>query len=258
MNSDNIHPDAPGLIELLTSLGVGNNEAITYEALLRLDSVSIRKVAAETGINRGTTYDALKNLTEQGLVSVRQIGKREHYLAESPEKIYDIIRDKRRDLVDIASDAKELIPNLLASGASPQGRPLVRYYEGDSGIATILKDVLQSCRDLDEPGYYAYSSKPVSQFLYREYPQFTERRIAEDIQVKVIAVGEGGVQAEKSERKWLPNAPASGISSYTIIYANKIATISIARDTTPYGVVIEDAGAACMQRLLFERLWSTL
>jgi len=250
--------DNQAIIDLLASLDVGQSEAATYAALLHLDSVSIRKVAAETGINRGTTYDALKNLTTLGLVSVRRIGKREHYIAESPEKIYDIIRDKRRDLVDIASNAKELIPNILAQSAGPQGRPLVRYYEGDEGIATILKDVLQSCRELDQPSYYAYSSLPIRELLYRAYPQFTERRIAEDIAVKVIGVGEGGMQADKSERKWLPNVPAEGVSSYTIIYANKIATISIARDLTPYGVVIEDMSAAMMQRLLFEHLWSNL
>lgn len=244
---------------LLEDLGVSHVEALTYAALLHLDSVSIRKVAAATGINRGTTYEALKSLTMLGLVGVKKTGdKREQYTAESPEKIYDIIRDKRRDLVDASDVAKAIIPNLLANQAAPQGRPLVRYYENDEGVATILKDVLQTCRMLDNPHYYAYSSRPVSQFLYREYPQFTERRIAEGIQVTVIGVGEGGQIAEKAARKWLPNAPASGISSYTIIYGNKVATISIANDNTPYGVVVEDAGAATMQRLLFEQLWSTL
>jgi sugar-specific transcriptional regulator TrmB len=251
--------DTQPLIDLLCELEVPINEAQTYAALLQMDSVSIRKVATATGINRGTTYEALKNLTTKGLVSVRRTGdKREQYLAESPERIYELIRDKRRDLVDAAETAKHVIPHLLASQAAPQGRPLVRYYEGDEGVATILKDVLQTCRKLDRPEYHAYSSPSVSQFLYREYPQFTERRIAEDIKVWVIGVGEGGKIAEKSERKWLPNAPASGISSYTIIYGNKVATVSIARDTTPYGVVIEDAGGAAMQRLLFEQLWSSL
>jgi sugar-specific transcriptional regulator TrmB len=215
-------------------------------------------VAAHTGINRGTTYEALKNLVNIGLVSVKQQGQREQYTAESPDKIFDIIRDKRRDLADASEAAKSIVPDLLARKANEQGRPLVRYYEGDAGIVTILKDVLQTCRDMKRPEYYAYSSQKVRQYLYRRYPQFTDRRIAEDIKVKVIAVGEGGDEAAKSERKWLPNPPQSGISSYTLIYGNKIATIAIATDDTPYGVVIEDAGAAAMQRLLFNQLWNTI
>jgi HTH-type transcriptional regulator, sugar sensing transcriptional regulator len=254
-----MEPDNSDLISLLVELDIPHNEARTYTALLALESASIRKVAAATGINRGTTYDALKSLVTIGLVSVKSDkGKRERYTAESPERIYDIIRDKRRDLLDASNSAKSIVPHLLANQASPAGKPLVRYYEGDEGVAAILKDVLQTCRNLRQPGYYGYSSAPVRQFLYRKFPQFTERRIAEGIQVKVIAVGEGGEEAAKSQRKWLPDAPASGISSYTIIYGNKVAIISIAKNNTPNGVVIEDAGGATMQRLLFEQLWNTL
>lgn len=247
-----------GIIALLMQLGISQNEAETYQALLQSNSVSIRKIAAHTGINRGTTYEALKKLLAIGLVSVKQNGKREQYTAESPEKIYDIIRDQRRDLLDASNAAKQIVPHLLAHQASNAGRPLVRYYEGDEGVAIILKDVLSTCALLDDPLYYACSSGPVRQFLYRNFPQFTERRIAADIRVKVIAVGEGGEIAEKSERKWLPNPPEGGISSYTIIYGNKHAVISITSTGTPYGVVVEDTGANAMQRLLFEQLWKTL
>jgi HTH-type transcriptional regulator, sugar sensing transcriptional regulator len=251
--------DNTDLIDLLISIDVPVNAARTYAVLLLFGSASIRKVAAETGINRGTTYDCLKVLVSIGLVSVKSDGgKREHYSAESPERINDLIRDKRRDLLDAATTAKDLVPNLLASQASPAGRPLVRYYEDDEGVATMLRDVLQTCRGMKTPCYYAYSSAPIRRFLYRGFPQFTERRIAEGIDVKVISVGEGGEEAEKSERKWLPSPPSEAISSYTIIYGNKVATISIAQNNTPYGVVIEDAGAAAMQRLLFRRLWQQI
>lgn len=237
---------------------MAENEAATYAALLKLDSTSIRKIAVETGINRGTTYEALKKLTDTGLVSVKQNGKREQYTAESPDKIYDIIRDKRRDLLDASEVAKKVIPDLLARKISLEGRPIVRYYEGETGVTTILKDVLQTCRGLKKPEYYAYSSSQVRRFLYRSFPQFTDRRVAEGIRVKVIAVGAGGDEAPKSARKWLPDPQRADISSYVIVYGTKVATISIAADNTPYGVIVEDNGAAAMQRLLFDQLWATI
>jgi sugar-specific transcriptional regulator TrmB len=250
--------DKTSVVDLLVSLGVSRTEAVTYEALLHIESVSIRKIAAYTGINRGTTYDALKHLISLGLVSVKQGGSREGYTAESPERIYEIIREKRRDLLDATTLARKIVPDLLARKTSSTGQPLVRYYEDDDGVVTILKDVLQICRNLPKTEYYAYSSSPVRQYLYRKFPQFTKRRIQEGIHVKVIAVGEGGEVAENSERKWLADAADASSSSYTIIYGNKIAIVSIANDNTPYGVVIEDAGAATMQRLLFNQLWSLL
>jgi hypothetical protein len=76
--------------------------------------------------------------------------------------------------------------------------------------------------------------------------------------VQVIAIGEGSDTEGLSARKWLPDSEESELSSYTIIYADKVANISISSDFTPYGVVIEDAGVASMQRLLFKRLWDTL
>lgn len=243
---------------LLQELGFSPAEAATYYALLDLETVSIRKVAEHSGINRGTTYEAIKKLVSAGLVHVRKSGQRDYYSAESPEKIFDLIRDKRKELWQAQQTAQALIPELLATKLRPQGRPLVRYYEDDKGVVTILKDVLHTCGQLQHPEYYVYSSRPLRQYLYRKFPQFTDRRIDENIAVKVIAVGSGGEPAAASERKWLPEPDESAVSSYTLIYGTKVAHISIAENYTPYGVVIEDAGTAAMQRLLFDRLWATL
>lgn len=250
--------DNKTLIALLTDLDISENEAATYSALLQLESTSIRKIAAFTGINRGTTYDALKKLVSTGLVSVKSQGKREQYTAESPEKIYDIIREKRRDLLDATTVAKRIVPDLLARKAQSETGPLVRYYENGEGIATILKDLLQTCRAMKKPEYYAYSSSPIRHYIYQEYPQFTERRIKEGIRVKVIAVGEGGEETTMSERRWLPNPPEVSVTSYTIIYGPKVAVISMSSDLTLYGVIIEDAGATALQRLAFEHIWHSL
>jgi len=254
----NMNNDRLTVQKLLVELGFSAVEAETYWALLNLETVSIRKVAEQSGINRGTTYEAIKRLVATGLVHTRKTGQREYYSAESPEKIYDLIRDKRKDLWRTQQEAQTLIPELLAKKARPQGRPLVRYYEDDEGVVTILKDVLQTCAQLDVPEYYAYSSRPLRKLLYRKFPQFTERRVQEGIGVKVIAVGEGSDTEGLSARKWLPEPSGGETSSYTIIYGDKVANISISSDYTPYGVVIEDAGAAAMQRLLFEQLWETL
>ena len=253
-----MNDDKLPMVEVLVRLGLSAHEAKTYLALLESEGSSIRSLAERTGINRGTTYEALKRLVDQGLVSVQDSGKRERYAAESPERIYRIIRDKRKDLLLAQRASERMIPALLAQRARPKGRPLVRYYEDDSGVVAILRDVLQTCVRLDTPEYLVYSSRPLRRYLYRKFPQFTEQRTREGIWVRVIAIGEGGDPAALSDRKWLPGADDEGSSSYTIVYGSKVAIISIASDETPYGVVIEDEGNASMQRLLFEQLWASL
>jgi sugar-specific transcriptional regulator TrmB len=249
--------DKMTLQQLLLELGFSEAEAETYWALLNLNSVSVRKVAAQSGINRGTTYEALKALRAQGLVATRKSGQRDYFNAESPEKIYDLIKEKRKELWESQQRAQELVPQLLARKAQPHGRPLVQYYEDDDGVVAILRDVLQTAAKLPMPAYYVFTSRPIRQYLYRKFPQFTERRIAEGIDVKAIAIGEGGDPLERAERRYLAEPADGSVSSYTLIYGDKVAHISIKEDT-PYGVVIEDAGTAAMQRLLFEQIWSTL
>lgn len=244
--------------ELLHMIGLTEQESATYLAMLQTDSASIRKISDKTGINRGTTYEILKRLLLKGLVSTRTVGVREYYVAESPEKIFDIIKDQRKELLTAQRLADSVIPELMSKKARPKGRPLVKYYEDDEGVATILRDVLQTCRVLDTPEYYVYSSRSLRHYIYRKFPNFTEQRIAEGICVKVIAVGQGGDPAVNAERKWLPDSDSDLTSSYTIIYGNKLAHISISNDFTPYGVVVEDEGVSEMQRMLFSRLWATL
>lgn len=247
------------LAEVLTTLGLKKTDIVTYEALLQVSPASIRNIAAQAGINRGSVYEALKRLVTYGLASVKQRGQRDYYTAESPDKIHELIRDKRRDLLAASETAKEIIPHLVTKHAPPKGHPSVRYYEDDEGIATVLKDVIQTCRKLDKRMYYAYSSKKIRQYLYRKFPQYTDRRISEEIEVLVIAEGQGGEAAPLSKRKWLSGETASPeIASYVLIYGNKVAQVAIASDLTPYAVVIEDDSVASMQKLLFEQLWQRL
>jgi sugar-specific transcriptional regulator TrmB len=239
-------------------LGLKETELRVYTALLESGPTSIRAVAAAAKVNRGTTYEAIKSLSDAGLVAHTRKGERNKYRAESPERIYDLIEEKRRNLTQLETEARDIIPSLMALGRHRLGEPAVRFYEDEEGVAVILRDVLQTLEHDQTKQYYAYSSRSLRKYLYRRFPNFTRRRIADGIFVKVIAVGEGGEPDELSERRWIPEPLASDISSYTLIYGNKIALISVSPDDTPYGVVIEEPGVATMQRLLFETLWSKL
>ena len=68
-----------------SAIGLEPREIQIYKALLQLGPASIRDVAAESGINRGTTYETLKKLAEKGIVNYFPRGKRRVFQAESPE-----------------------------------------------------------------------------------------------------------------------------------------------------------------------------
>ncbi len=246
------------LYKLLTGMGFEGTDARVYESLLGLESVSVRKAAAASGINRGTTYESMKRLVAAGLISTHRKGQREYFVAESPEALYAAVSEKKKDLQDVEKLAHEIVPQLLAKRPQVTGKPLVRYFEDDAGVVAILKDVLSTAADQDSRKYYVYSSRQLRSYLYRKFPHFTERRVKQKISVDVIAIGEGGDPELLSTRKWMPTSPQGPTGSYTIIYGDKVAHISLADTFIPYGVVIEDASVAAMQRLQFEQLWKSL
>jgi HTH-type transcriptional regulator, sugar sensing transcriptional regulator len=243
---------------LLKSLGLSDAEVAVYLSLLKSGPVSIRQVADDTNINRGTTYEALKSLVSWGLVGFNQKGERRKFIAEHPRKIYELIADKKRELGQLEESARSIVPSLLAHSERQVGEPVVRFYEDDEGIVAILRDVLTTTAKLDTKEYRVYSSKPLRQYIYRSFPNFTRRRIKEGIFCKAIAVGEGGDPVENAERRWLPQPSDERFSSYVLIYGDKVAQISVSADETPYGVIIEEPGVAAMQRYLFDTLWSSI
>jgi len=135
-------------------------------------------------------------------------------------------------------------------------KPVARYYEGLSGVKNILQDVLATLGGERQKEYYVYSSSNLRDVLHKSFPQFTKERIKRGIEVKVIALGEGGKEDMLSQRKWLTKD--AGSPAYTLIYGTKTAHIAIDRASMPLGVVVEDHNIARTQQLIFEKLWSTL
>ena len=244
-------------LESLHQLGLDDREIAVYRALLRLGPVSIRDIAEAAGINRGTTYETLKQLASKGVVNYLPRGKRRVFQAEEPEQLL-ALGERRQQALSLAMDQlrKEVIPELKQSRAkfSPGN---VRFYEGDDGVELVLRDILDSAGRDPERGYSVISTKTLREHLYRPFPNFTRQREERGISVRVIAVGEGGDEAEYAERKWLPAGDATD-ASYIAIYPPKVAMITLADRNYPVVVIIDSAAIASTQQLLFDTLWELL
>ena len=95
------------------------------------------------------------------------------------------------------------------------------------------------------------------QYLYCKFPNCTRRHIGDGIFVTVIGIDVEREMADLSERKEIEE-PKDEVSSYAIIYATKLATLSVSAGGTPFGVVIDEGGTASSQRQLFKSLWNFL
>src|SRR5687767_12462124 len=130
------------LIPILKQFNLSDKEIKVYLALLETGATSVRKLSQKSGINRGTTYDALKSLKQLGLVSYYHKDTKQFFVAEDPEKLQDVLEEKEQSLIQMKKNIQDIIPALKSLYNTSGSKPVVKYYEGDRGIKTILQDIL--------------------------------------------------------------------------------------------------------------------
>jgi hypothetical protein len=140
------------------------------------------------------------------------------------------------------------------------GKPVVKFYEGSKGIKQIFEDVLDEVSSASDKSYYLYSSATAEhrKNVYGDMPDFSEKRIKKGIKVKIISLGEGGKLVGFDERKEMPVNSKGIKATHEIIYAGKVANISIDSNGEPVGVVIQNEEVYQTKRLIFEFNWSKL
>lgn len=241
---------------ILKQFGLNDKEIRVYLVLLETGPISVRSLADKSGINRGTTYDILKSLKNLGLASFYHKDTKQFFAAEDPEKLKNALEQKRQTLSEVESNLNKIIPELKSLYQQAGQKPAVKYYEGLSGIKTILSDVLETAAQATEKIYHVFSSSTIRPYLHQAWPAFTNQRIRNKIRVRVIAIGHSGTPAELSERKSLTTQ--EGSPTYILIYPGKVAMISINQEKKPLGLIIEDQAIFATHQQLFEYIWRSL
>lgn len=235
-------------------IGLNIRDKRVYEALLAEPMSSLRNLAEQTGINRGSVYESIKSLQAIGLVSYVKIGVRQKYVAESPEKLHEIINDKRRDLSDAHGNVDDYVQFLKPAVPTSARTNFALFYEESEGAAQVLRDVLTTCRLQDVTEYRVISSPRVSEYMYNNYPHYTRERVKQQLYVRILRQGKPlRGEADTSERRFLANQSDNG--AYTLIYGSKVAIISIDSINRLSAVVIDDEGVADSYATVFDQAW---
>jgi sugar-specific transcriptional regulator TrmB len=242
-------------MKIFEQLGFSENEEKVYIHLLKNGSGSIRQIAGDTGINRGTVYEALKELADRGLVSHSQKKQKQQFVPEDPAMLKIFFRDERQKLAGLRKELVKSLPALEELYAAKHEDPIIKIHDGHTGTRLVLEDVLKTMMKEADKQYRVYSAANIREYLYYNFSSFSERRIKAKIKAKVIAVGAGGDMRGLDERRWI--TAKRGAPAYIIIYAKKMAIISLSQGR-PHSVVIEDGGLAETQKLIFDSLWSKL
>ena len=243
-------------IELLKQLGFSDKIASIYLALLRLGPSSVRTLAEKTNLNRGTIYDNLKWLQDKKLVGFYKKNSKQLFVVENPEKLHSLVENKTKELEETDKKLSSFIPELKSLYNKGGEQPISKYYSKEK-LQDILQDIIEVCENDEDKEYRIYSSAGIREYLYDNFPTFSDVRISKGIKVKVIAIGEGGKLRGMDDRKWM-KSPANHMPTYILIYPGKTAYISLNAKDEPVGVVIENPGVYQTQKIIFDNLWDQL
>lgn len=127
-------------LDILTEIGLSQNEAKIYETLLGLGESNITQIALKSNIHRRNVYDTMDRLVEKGLV-YQVIGKGDSiYRPVDPSKLSELINEKQQRL-------EKVMPELLKEYQERPPLEAVYFYKGIEGFKNYLRDILNSGED---------------------------------------------------------------------------------------------------------------
>jgi len=241
---------------ILKKLGLSEKELTIYLKLLETGPSSVRNLAEVCKINRGSTYESLKELQNKGLVSYYNDATKQKFIAENPKQLESLLAEENQRLKALEDELSPLISELKALRHNGDNQPVSRLYEGEPGIKTILSDLLNTLENSNEKEYYVYSAKDASTDIKKAFPNFNDERKKRNIYVKAISLAKGGKTHGLDERRWLGTNDHS--ATFIIIYKNKCAFISRDKNKKSVGILVENQMIYHTQKIIFQKLWQSL
>lgn len=141
---------------ILKDLGLKDDEANVYEALLELGQSVVSPVAAMAKVNRTTCYNILESLVQKRMASKSIFRGKQAYSAEDPTRLIANLEEERKQIEITLEKAKALQPELARKYAQKYTKPIIKYVEGSEGIKELYEESLRCVNKAE--GLRAYSS----------------------------------------------------------------------------------------------------
>lgn len=239
----------------LTDLGLTEEEAKVYIAVLELGGSYVSTIAKKAGVHRVACYHTLGNLIKKGVITSVTKNKMKYFYIESPKILINQAEEK-------FLNAKKLLPELLSITNTLAYKPKISYYEGLAGIKNIFEDTLNAPGELLGYTNLADLPKVISEEYIRDYAaRKTERGI------KTRMLSPISANAQSYVKKYYPknfdpnlveifyvNSKEFSFEYEINIYENKVAIISL-NPNELMGMIIESPIYAKTERSIFNLAW---
>ena len=242
----------------LEKIGLQPKEAKVYLAMLELGQATVQQIAAKADVVRPTTYVIIKKLLALGIASSIEVKGKTLLIAEDPHELTAVLEEQEHQLTTKRSELDGVMSQLMAIYNRKQGKPVVRYFEGEDGLQALER----AARSRIEPNatvYYVMPIDLVENRFRRQRSTSVEERVSQGIRAKTIYTHADGPIPEEIHLKNLREAVFIPRSDFpldaTISIYPKLFVKLFYFGSNPHGILIESPELARNFELLFNLAW---
>ncbi|MDO8482500.1 MAG: helix-turn-helix domain-containing protein [bacterium] len=248
------------IVHVLEKLGLSENEASLYSVMLRHPKSTVQELTTQAPFPRTMLYHVLNQLSQKGLVSTSKDKWRTLYIAENPEKLYELLAHREKEFEKQSHAVREIIPELKNKYRLAGERPGVRIFEGIEEYKKALEDVIISRPKI----ILAYETLGKKRPGLEMRELFEHRRIVKKIQKNIIFFESKESARYFSKRKYDDFTKFRSTEEKTVkhfdvdvmLYDGKMLYTSY-DEREPTAILIEDKALYTMQQNLFLSIWPT-
>lgn len=243
--------------DILCQVGLSDNEAKIYLALLEMHKSSATVLGNRVKIHRNVARNTCQQLVKRGLALEKKDGNTFVYYSESPEKLSYLLKEeeqeaqkKREQLNRVLGTLKGIVnPNMVL--------PKVRFFEGKKGYIKFCEESL-NCKDGEI--IFITSIEKFQEIITQQYDSeyFIPTRVSKGINLKLLCPKTALTVKMKDEdakelreTRFLPGH--FPIDNTVFIFDDKITLIS--NEAVPSCVMITSDEITKTIKALFAFMW---
>ncbi len=238
------------IINELKELNLLESEIKVYLATLKNGSSSVEKIAKTTNLIRTTTYGIIKSLINKGFMSKKIKSKIAYFRAIPPEKIIEILDNKKEKINSILPQLKEI------QNSTPISEKRFEHFEGKEGLKFLLNEMISESNSnikiVGTGGKFLTFSK-------KHMLSFNRKKKERNISIKAI-LADNFENRKINKQKLIENTNFKFLqkdynySGSLLISKKKITFVNFDKDSYD-GYLIEDPELIKIMNIMFDNLW---
>jgi sugar-specific transcriptional regulator TrmB len=246
----------------IEELGLQENEARVYVALLELGRATVTEIAKLANLNRTTGYDILERLCIYGITNRIAVGKKKMYIVEPPHRLRIFLENKKRQVERRIEELNTLMPELHAVYKTDL-KPVITFAQGKKEMQNMYHHVLSAKTPVYSIVNLQKYAEPFIDMGIYQADQRTKNKITE----KVLALdsntarywhknvyGDSKKRQKYTTYQWIEEKNRMDTAGEINIFDDKVIGI-LSNTGENVAFEIQSKTVADFMKILFERAW---